>query len=101
MADASVYILENVSFKDLIGSDSEIRNCHINIGTGIEHTIAQVAEMIKATVGYKGSILWDSSKPNGTMRKLCDVGKLHSLGWHHSVNLDEGIRRIYDWYLSK
>ena len=78
-----------------------MRNCHINIGTGIEHTIAEVAGMIKSVVGYKGEIHWDSSKPNGTMRKLCDVSKLHSLGWHHSVGLDEGIRRIYDWYLSK
>lgn len=101
MADASVFILENVSFNDLRGDFNEVRNCHINIGTGIEHTIAEVAGMIKSVVGYKGEIHWDSSKPNGTMRKLCDVSKLHSLGWHHSVALGEGIRRIYDWYLSK
>ena len=100
MADASVYILENVSFSDLKGSSQDIRNCHINIGTGIEHTIAQVANMIKSTIGYNGDIRWDSTKPNGTMRKLCDVSKLHSLGWHHKVELSDGIKRLYDWYLN-
>ena len=100
MADASVYILENVSFSDLKGSSQDIRNCHINIGTGIEHTIAQVANMIKSTIGYNGDIRWDSTKPNGTMRKLCDVSKLHSLGWHHKVELSDGIKRLYNWYLN-
>lgn len=100
MADASVYMLLNVSFADIIRDcpDRDIRNTHINIGTGIEHTIAQVAEMIKAEIGYKGEIRWDASKPDGTMRKLCDVGKLHSLGWHHTVELADGIARLYKWY---
>lgn len=101
MADASVHILLNVSFDDLRGSDPEIRNCHINIGTGKELTIAQLAEKIRQTVGFDGTILWDSSKPDGTMRKLCDVSKLRSLGWRHSVEIDDGIKRLYRWYLSE
>lgn len=99
MADASVHILLNTSFSDLCNMH-QVRNTHINIGTGIEHTIAQVAEIIKETIGYKGHIEWDAAKPDGTMRKLCDVSKLHSLGWRHSVELDEGVSRLYQWYLS-
>lgn len=98
MADASVHVLLNVSFKDLCDGPC-VRNTHINIGTGIEHSIAQVADMVRKTVGFDGLVEWDSSKPDGTMRKLCDVSKLHSLGWHHTVNLEEGIRKLYDWYL--
>ena len=100
MADASVHVLLNVSFADLCHG-KEIRNTHINIGTGIEHSIAQVAEMIRSTVGYTGEICWDNSKPDGTMRKLCDVSKLHSLGWHHTVDLADGIARLYSWYKSQ
>ena len=100
MADASVHILLNVSFKDLCEPDTpQVRNTQINIGTGKELTIAALAEAVKTTVGYTGEIRWDSSKPDGTMRKLCDVSKLHSLGWHHSVDLPEGIARLYQWYL--
>lgn len=100
MADASVHVLLNVTFDDVArGVGADIRNTHINIGTGIEHTIAEVADMIRDTVGYRGEIRWDSSKPDGTMRKLCDVNKLHSLGWRHKVELDEGISRLYEWYL--
>jgi GDP-L-fucose synthase len=98
MADASIYILENVDFADLKGNSKEVRNCHINIGTGIEHTIRETAEMAAKSVGFDGEIRWDSSKPDGTMRKLCDVRKLHSLGWKHTVELSEGITRLYDWY---
>lgn len=100
MADASVHILENVDFADVKGAGKEIRNCHINIGTGIEHTIGQVAELAARAVGYDGEIHWDSTKPDGTMRKLCDVSKLHSLGWHHSMSLEEGIPELYRWYLT-
>lgn len=100
MADASVYIMENVDFKDLKGESPEIRNCHINIGSGIEHTIGETAELVAGAVGFHGKILWDSSKPDGTMRKLCDVGRLRSLGWRHKVELEDGVKRLYDWYLS-
>lgn len=100
MADASVYILEKVSFSDVKGSCLDVRNCHINIGTGVEHTISEVADMIKRAIGYDGSICWDSTKPNGTMRKLCDVTKLHSLGWRHKVELNDGVARLYKWYLN-
>lgn len=101
MADASVHILENVSFNDLKGNGKEVRNCHINIGTGKELHIAQLAQLIKDTVEYEGEIRWDTSKPDGTMRKLCDVTKLHDLGWHHKVEIEEGIRRLYAWYLNQ
>ena len=100
MADASVYILENVSFDDLKGSNKEVRNCHINIGSGKEITIRDLAYKIKDIVGYNGEIRWDSFKPDGTMRKLCDVTKLHSLGWSHKVEIDEGVSRLYEWYLN-
>lgn len=101
MADASVHILLNVSFSDLRGDSREVRNCHINIGTGKELTIARLAGKIRRTVGYEGEIRWDSSKPDGTMRKLCDVTKLQSLGWRHSVEIDDGIARLYRWYLQQ
>lgn len=101
MADASVFILENVNFTDTYKSGQrEIRNCHINIGTGREISIRDLSQLIAQTIGYQGDIIFDASKPDGTMRKLTDVSKLHSLGWHHSVEIDEGVKRIYDWYLS-
>ncbi|MBR7166732.1 MAG: GDP-L-fucose synthase [Bacteroidaceae bacterium] len=100
MADASVHILLNVDFKDTYACGSSlVRNCHINIGTGKEISIKECAEMIISEVGFKGELRWDISKPDGTMRKLTDVGKLHSLGWHHKVEIDEGIHRLYEWYL--
>jgi GDP-L-fucose synthase len=99
MADASVHILENISFDDVRGEGPDVRNCHINIGSGKELTIAQVANLIKAEVGYAGEIKWDSTKPDGTMRKLTDVSKLHSLGWHHTVEIEDGIKRLYSWYI--
>jgi GDP-L-fucose synthase len=101
MADASVFILENVNFTDTYKSGQrEIRNCHINIGTGREISIRDLSQLIAQTIGYQGDIIFDASKPDGTMRKLTDVSKLHSLGWHHTVEIDEGVKRIYDWYLS-
>lgn len=100
MADASVHVLLNVDFSDTYAPDAqEIRNCHINVGTGREHTIRQVAEFVVDTIGYKGEIRWDESKPDGTPRKLTDVSKLHSLGWHHKIELQEGINMLYNWYL--
>lgn len=99
MADACVHILLNVSFKDIIKDrKGDIRNTHINIGTGKELTIAQLAELVTDAVGFSGTIEWDSSKPDGTMRKLCSVDRLHSLGWHHTVELPEGVKRLYEWY---
>lgn len=100
MADASVFVMENIDFDRLRGSDKEVRNCHINIGSGREVTIAQVADMVKTAVGYKGEILWDATKPDGTMRKLTDVSKLHSLGWRHKMELEDGIATLYKWYVS-
>ncbi len=100
MADASVHVLLNVDFKDTYPADSkEIRNCHINVGTGKEISIREVAERIMNEIGFKGELRWDASKPDGTLRKLTDVSKLHALGWHHKVEIDEGIHRLYEWYL--
>ncbi len=99
MADASVYVMEHIDFDQLKGTDKEVRNCHINIGSGKEATIAQVAELVRKAVGFEGEIQWDSTKPDGTMRKLTDVSKLHSLGWHHTVELEDGIPALYRWYL--
>lgn len=100
MADASVHILLNVDFKDTYDPiQKEIRNCHINVGTGKEVSIRQAAEMIVKEIDFRGELRWDSSKPDGTMRKLTDVTKLHNLGWHHKIEIDEGIHRMYEWYL--
>ena len=128
MADASVHILLNVDFKDIIGIENyssaflgtktdgavdrnnsdgrggaipslgEIRNCHINIGTGKELTISELADFVKQTVGFEGEIIWDTEKPNGTLRKLIDVEKLHSLGWTHQVEIEQGVQRLFEWY---
>ena len=76
----------------------EIRNCHINVGTGKELTIRALAKLVARTVGFKGTIVWDCDKPNGTPRKLIDVSKLHSLGWQHRVEIEEGVAQLYDWY---
>lgn len=102
MADASVFVMEHVDFKDTYTpGNKDIRNCHINIGTGKEISIRRLAELIVSTVGYKGKLTFDSSKPDGTMRKLTDPSKLHALGWKHKVEIEEGVKRMYDWYLGK
>ena len=128
MADASVHVLLNVDFKDIIGIEKyssvfygvksdgevnrnnsegrggaipslgEIRNCHINVGTGKELTIKSLAEMVVKTVGFEGEVCWDSTKPNGTPRKLIDVSKLHCLGWQHKIEIEDGVERLYEWY---
>ena len=128
MADASVYLLLNVDFKDIIGVDKyssvfygvktdgevnrnnsegrggaipslgEIRNCHINIGTGKELTIKSLAELVVKTVGFEGELCWDTTKPNGTPRKLIDVSKLHRLGWQHKIEIEDGVGKLYEWY---
>ncbi|GGW83541.1 GDP-L-fucose synthase family protein [Salegentibacter mishustinae] len=111
MADACVFLMENRDFKDTIeghpeldsGSQldqAEIRNTHINIGTGKEISIAHLAETIKEIIGFKGELVFNTSKPDGTMRKLTDPSKLHGLGWKHKVELEEGITSIYNWYKS-
>ena len=102
MADASVFVMEHVDFKDTYKQgDKDIRNCHINIGTGKERSIRELAELIVSTVGYQGQLTFDSTKPDGTMRKLTDPSKLHALGWHHKVEIEEGVQRMYNWYLGR
>lgn len=128
MADASVHVLLNVDFKDIIGIEryssvfygastdgavdrnsstgrggaipslGEIRNCHINVGTGKELTIRELSDLVAGAVGFEGTIVFDASKPDGTPRKLIDVEKLHSLGWTHKVEIDEGVRLLFEWY---
>jgi len=130
MADASVHVLLNVDFSDIIGIEKyssvhygaaidgavdrnhsagrggalprlgEIRNCHINVGTGKELTIRQLSELVAKAVGFEGTIEFDASKPDGTMRKLIDVSKLHSLGWTHQVEIEDGVNRLFQWYRS-
>lgn len=130
MADASVHILLNVNFCDIIGIDKyssvffgstadgavdrnnsegrggaipslgEIRNCHINVGTGKELTIRELSELVVKAVGFEGVVEFDASKPDGTMRKLIDVSKLHSLGWTHKVEIEDGVKKLFDWYRS-
>jgi GDP-L-fucose synthase len=98
MADACVYIMEHVDFKDLAKDTDEVRNCHINIGTGKEISIKELAGLIAKTVGYNGEIIFNADKPDGAMRKLTDPSKLHSLGWRHRIDIEEGVRKLYDWY---
>jgi GDP-L-fucose synthase len=98
MANACIHIMEHVNFSDLIHSE-EIRNTHINIGTGEEISIADLAKLIAEVIGYTGEFQFDASKPDGTMRKLTDVSKLHSLGFKHEMSLREGIAQVYKWYL--
>ena len=129
MADASVHILLNINFSDIIGIEKyssvhygaatdgmtdrnhsqgrggaipslgEIRNCHINVGTGKELSIRQLSEIVAKTVGFDGEIDFDKSKPDGTMRKLIDVSKLHSLGWQHRIEIEDGVKMLFDWYV--
>lgn len=112
MADACVYLLENRYFKDIYTdvscsntscspngmSVNEIRNTHINIGTGKDISIKELAELIKRIVGFKGELYFNKDKPDGTMKKLTDVSKLHDLGWKHKMELADGIKKIYEWY---
>ena len=128
MADASVHILLNVDFSDIIGIEKyssvqygnkadgivdrnhttgrggaipslgEIRNCHINVGTGKELTIRELSSLVAKAAGFTGTIEFDATKPDGTMRKLIDVSKLHRLGWTHRVEIEEGVQKLFDWY---
>lgn len=102
MADACVFVMEKVDFKDLYGSTcKEVRNTHINIGTGEDVSIKELAELIKKSVGFKGELVFNTQKPDGTMVKRTDPSKLHALGWKHSVELEEGVRRVYGWYVGQ
>lgn len=101
MADACVFLMENVSFKDIVGSRDmkEVRNTHINIGSGTELTIAQLANIVKDVVGFDGELRWDATKPDGTPRKLMDVSRLAKLGWTYRIKLREGIEGVYANYV--
>jgi GDP-L-fucose synthase len=100
MADACVFLMENVDFRDTVPENTtEIRNTHINIGTGKEISIRELAFLIKEKIGFNGDLVFNASKPDGTMRKLTDPSKLHALGWHHKIEIDEGIEKMYNWYL--
>lgn len=101
MADASVYIMEHIDFQDVRPEGNEVRNTHINIGTGKELSIKEVATLIQEKIGFDGELAFDASKPDGTLRKLTDVSKLHALGWHHKIEIAEGVELLYNWYLYK
>jgi GDP-L-fucose synthase len=99
MADACVYLMENIDFKDTYLSNiKDIKNTHINIGTGKDISIKELATLIKEIVGYKGELYFNTQKPDGTMLKLTDPSKLNSLGWKYKVELEEGIEKVYEWY---
>jgi len=109
MADACVFLMENIDFKDVNPCDPlkparsvacEVRNTHINIGTGIELSIRDLAYLIREKVGFNGELIFNASKPDGTMRKLTDPSKLHKLGWHHQIEIGEGVERLFKWYLN-
>lgn len=106
MADACVFILENYNFSDLVSGKelnpkSEIRNTHINIGSGLEITIHDLAYLVKEVVGFKGEIVFDKLKPDGTPRKLLNVSKLNNLGWTSKMSLAEGIKKVYKHYIGE
>ncbi|NEW85234.1 MAG: GDP-L-fucose synthase [Mariniphaga sp.] len=110
MADACVYLMERIDFKDVNpcnpsnsaqSASCEIRNTHINIGTGKEISIRDLAYLIRDKVGFKGELVFNDSKPDGTMRKLTDPSKLHKLGWKHQIEIGEGVEMLYKWYLGR
>jgi len=102
MADACVFIMENRDFKDTFSNDEkEVRNTHINIGTGEDISISELAETIKTIIGFKGELVYNVDKPDGTLRKLTDVSKLNALGWKHKMMLEDGIKNMYEWYTNK
>ncbi|SCX93915.1 GDP-L-fucose synthase [Nonlabens sp. Hel1_33_55] len=101
MADACVFVMQHVDFKDLAGTTDEVRNTHLNIGTGHDISIKDLAGLIKKQVGFQGEFFFRDDKPDGTMKKLTDVSKLYGLGWEHRVNLENGVERMYKWYLQQ
>jgi GDP-L-fucose synthase len=107
LAEACVYVIKNISFSDLKemnlqpssgNSKPAIKNTHINIGTGKDLMIKDLAVLVKSTVGFSGQLNWDSTKPDGTYRKLLDVSKINKLGWKEKVSLEDGIKMIYTKY---
>ena len=98
MADACVFIMEHVNFADLVNPPHEIKNTHINIGTGKEITIKNLAYLVKETIGFAGELFFNSNKPDGTLRKLTDTTKLNALGWKHKIDIEQGVKMLYDWY---
>ena len=107
MARARVHVMQRVDFSDIVRDRSgvdpsqaeEVRNCHLNIGTGREISIADLAELVARTVGYEGEIAFDPSMPDGTPRKLLDVSRLQSLGFEAETSLEDGVRMLYEWYV--
>jgi len=100
MADACVFIMGNRNFADTyVKEEKEIRNTHINIGTGKDISIKELAEIIKDIIGFNGELVFNTNKPDGAMKKLTDVTKLNNLGWNHKVELKEGIKTMYNWYV--
>lgn len=99
MADACAFVMENVNFSDVSVGMSEIRNTHINIGTGEEISIKELAVLIKSVIKFKGELVFNTNKPDGTMQKLTNPEKIHSLGWHHKIEIEEGVNKLYEWYL--
>lgn len=97
MAEGLCYLLENVEAKDLYDNNLSF----LNIGTGKDLTIAELAKMISEIVGFKGVIVYDNSKPDGTPRKLLDVSRINSLGWKAKIELREGIERTYEWFIAQ
>jgi GDP-L-fucose synthase len=98
LAEACVFLMKNVDFKDLITKGKPVLNTHINIGTGKDLTINELSQIIKNKVGFNGKLIWDSSKPDGTLRKLLDVTKIHGMGWKEKISLEEGIGMVYHKY---
>ncbi len=97
MADACIFVMENIDFKDLISVGiKDIKNTHINIGTGEDLSIKELSEIISSIVGFQGEIVFDSNKPDGTQRKLLNVGRINRLGWKHTIDLHFGIKQVYE-----
>ncbi len=98
LAAACVYLMQHVDFKSLTTNGAPVINTHINIGTGQDLRINELAGLIRDVVGFKGELKWDSSKPDGTYRKLLDVSKINKLGWKEKTGLREGITMVYNKY---
>ncbi len=119
MADACVFLMERIDFPEVVRliypdlvpdtkvplieyvkQGKKIRNTHLNVGTGSELSIKELAYLIKDIVGFQGELYFNTSKPDGTPRKVTDVSRLHSLGWRHQTSLSQGIVKLYEWYVS-